>query len=327
MYKSISLFLFLLISIDCFSQNLISGVVTEDGTSKNLSGVIVTVEGTTNSEITDEEGKFSMEIDLPSAEYVVSVGKNGYKTEFVLVEVFESGDVRLDNVKLSLTSAEKKRRKKIAKELKKEEKKKKKEIEKILAKAKKESEKREKELKRLHKRLAKKNAKNESNFEENSIASPLNSDLVSKYAQLLGVSSHEITNLTLYDFIEEWFDTPYLLGGETSEGIDCSSFTQRLYTTVYDLYIERTAQKQYDSKLTDKFQGKEYLHEGDLIFFTGVNDKTNKISHVGIYLKNGRFVHATSHKKDTGTRGVKISNLDHPYWKKRFYAAGRRIRN
>lgn len=327
MRKSIPLLLILLTSLDCFSQSVVSGAVVENGSSQKLSGAIVSIEGTAVSEITDVEGKFSMDIDLPSAEYVVSVSKDGYKSEFILIEIFKSGDLILDRVELTLTSNEKKRRKKIAKALEKEEKKKNKEIEKVLRKAKREKDKREKELKRLQKRIDKKKSKAHSKFENSSITSPENTDLVSKYAQLLGVSTLEITNLELYNFIEDWIGTPYLLGGETSEGIDCSSFSQRLYTTVFDLYIERTAQKQHDSKLTDKFQGKEYLHEGDLIFFTGVNDKSNVISHVGIYLKNGRFVHATPHKRDTGTRGVKISNLEDLYWKKRFYTAGRRIRN
>ncbi len=327
MRKSVLLLLFLLISLDCFSQSVISGIVVENGSSQYLSEAIVTVEGTSVSEITDMEGKFSIDFDLPPAEYVLTVSKNGYKTEFFLIEFFQSGSVSVDQVKLTLTSSEKKRRKKIAKELKKEEKKKNKEIDKVLRKAKKEKDKREKELRRLQKRLAKKKSENQSRFENSVITSSQNTDLVNKYALLLGVASLEITNLKLYNFIEDWIGTPYLLGGETSEGIDCSSFSQRLYTRVYDLYIERTAQKQHDSKLTDKFQGKEYLHEGDLVFFKGVNDNSNDISHVGIYLKNERFVHATSHKRDTGTSGVKISNLEDQYWKKRFYTAGRRIRN
>lgn len=328
MYKSFQFFLFLL-SFNCFSQNFFNGVVSEDGSSLKISGAIVSIEGTSSSEITDEEGKFSIDINLPSKEYVVSISKNGYETKFILIEISGSRNISLDDIKLSLNSAEKKRRKKIAKKLEREEKNKTKLINKTLRLAKKEKDKRDKELERLKKSLSKNKSKNkkEVNFEDASISSPLNANLVSKYSELLGVSNNKITNLNLYEFIEKWEGIPYLLGGETSEGIDCSSFTQRLYTSVYDLYIERTAQKQFDSKLTDKFQGKEYLHEGDLIFFTGVNDKKNVVSHVGIYLQNGKFVHSTSYKRDTGTHGVKISDLNHPFWKKRFLAAGRRIQN
>ena len=61
---------------------------------------------------------------------------------------------------------------------------------------------------------------------------------------------------------------------------------------------------------------REDLKEGDLVFFK-INSRT--ISHVGIYLGNNRFAHASS------SRGVVLSNLDEPYYKRYFYKGGRLI--
>lgn len=328
-HKRLSTLFLFLISFHCISQNLFHGIISEEGSSLKIAGAIVSIEGTSISKNTDKDGKFSINHKLPSKEYIVTIEKEGYDMKFVLIEILESKDIFLDEIKLSLNSAEKKRRKKIARKLRKEKKKKNRLIKRTLLLARKEKEKRNKELERLKKSLHKTRSKKKKkvNFEDTFISPELNSNLLIKYSELLGVTSDKITNFKLYEFIAKWEGIPYLLGGETTEGIDCSSFTQRLYTSVYDLYIERTAQKQFNSKLTDKFQGREFLHEGDLIFFTRVNNKKNIVNHVGIYLQNGKFVHSTSFKRDTGTNGVKISDLNHPFWKKRFLAAGRRIQN
>ena len=147
-----------------------------------------------------------------------------------------------------------------------------------------------------------------------------------KYAEMLGVPVEELTNRKLYDFIDDWIGTPYELGGETKEGIDCSSFTQRIYTSVLNKYIERVASKQYYSKYSDKFTLISSLKEGDLVFFHGMSKSTKKsITHVGLYLHNNKFVHATSSKRTEGYNGVKISDLSDDYWSVRFQAGVRRL--
>ena len=143
-----------------------------------------------------------------------------------------------------------------------------------------------------------------------------------EYAKLLNTKPDSLQNIRLYKFIDKWMNTPYLLGGETEEGIDCSSFTQLLYIEAFDRYIERTAQKQFDSENVRKFRGIEFLEEGDFLFFHRLNE--NIISHVGIYLKNNKFINATSYRGGSGTNGVKISDLSDSYWKKRFVAGGKR---
>ncbi|MBA3662777.1 MAG: C40 family peptidase [Bacteroidetes bacterium] len=127
----------------------------------------------------------------------------------------------------------------------------------------------------------------------------------------LGITSKEIKQSKLYSFIDEWYGAPYKYGGCLKSGVDCSCFTDLLYESVYD---RKTARSSGDIfKECDKISN-ENLKEGDLVFFI-TNGKS--ISHVGIYLKNDKFVHASSSK------GVIISDLKEAYYKKTFYSAGR----
>jgi len=147
-----------------------------------------------------------------------------------------------------------------------------------------------------------------------------------KYGKILDMNPLDLKNQALYLLIDKWIGTPYLLGGDTKEGIDCSSFTQLVYTKIYEEYIERTAETQFESEQTDKFRGQQYLQEGDLMFFTAPITRNQQIEHVGIYLGNNRFIHATNRKGLSGYRGVKISNLKHDYWQSRFLAGGRKLK-
>lgn len=132
-----------------------------------------------------------------------------------------------------------------------------------------------------------------------------------RYAMMLDVPVEEITNFSLYSFVDEWYGTRYRFGGTTKNGIDCSSFTQKLYAATYGIEIPRTAITQYGvcKKIT-----KSELQEGDLIFF---HTTRKGISHVGVYLGNDRFVHASS------SRGVVISNLTESYYVNAYRASGR----
>lgn len=145
-----------------------------------------------------------------------------------------------------------------------------------------------------------------------------------KYSPILGVLPDQISNIKLYKFIDGWMDTPYLMGGENKEGIDCSFFSQFLYHDVYENLIERTAEKQYSAPNTSKFVGQEYLKEGDLLFFNLSGSELAPITHVGVYLKNGKFVHSTSKRTSKGNNGVQISNLSDSHWQRLFVAAGRK---
>lgn len=103
---------------------------------------------------------------------------------------------------------------------------------------------------------------------------------------------------------------PYRLGGSTVRGIDCSAFVRKMYQ-FFDISLPRTAQEQSNVGLS---VNKNELLEGDLVFF-----RTRKpVGHVGIYVGNNEFVHASSRD-----RAVRIDNLDSPYFQKRFIRAVR----
>jgi hypothetical protein len=132
-----------------------------------------------------------------------------------------------------------------------------------------------------------------------------------KYAGMMGVKETEITNLQLYRFIDEWYSVPYKSAGKTKSGVDCSGFVSVLCAQVYNKTIGGPATAIFAS--CDVVSEKN-LQEGDLVFFKINSDK---VSHVGVYLKNRRFVHASTHK------GVMINSLDEEYYKKYFYKGGR----
>lgn len=137
--------------------------------------------------------------------------------------------------------------------------------------------------------------------------------LQQKYAGLLNVDAQLLTEpgtVGLLEQIEEWYGTRYKYGGTGKNGIDCSAFTQTIYSSVFGMSIPRTASEQFRSA---KIISTTELQQGDLVFF----NTTGGISHVGIYLTNNKFVHASS------TGGVKISDLFEAYYLRRYLGAGR----
>jgi cell wall-associated NlpC family hydrolase len=133
-----------------------------------------------------------------------------------------------------------------------------------------------------------------------------------KYAILLNVPVEEITNKYQIQFIESWYGVPYRMGGIDRKGVDCSAFTQSFIASLYGLSIARTSREQYANCTRIK---KDELDEGDLVFFYTTRRKV--ISHVGVYLRNNKFVHAST------SSGVMISDLSDDYFARRFMGAGR----
>ncbi|MEO6835913.1 MAG: C40 family peptidase [Candidatus Tumulicola sp.] len=105
--------------------------------------------------------------------------------------------------------------------------------------------------------------------------------------------------------------TPYVFGGTTPSGFDCSAFVQHVYGMA-GISLPRTADAQYDYG-KPAFGGPRV---GDLVFF---ETYTEGVSHVGIYLGKGEFVHASS------SHGVMVSKLSDSYWKSRYVGAKRLI--
>lgn len=134
--------------------------------------------------------------------------------------------------------------------------------------------------------------------------------LQNKYAKILDVNNLDLNNVKLYSFIDQWYGTNYKYGGFSKKGIDCSGFCKILYSEVYDKEIERTTQSLANQI---KQVEKENLQEGDLVFF---NISKKKNSHVGVYLVNKQFVHAST------SSGVIISSLENIYYKQSFSKGG-----
>ncbi len=148
-----------------------------------------------------------------------------------------------------------------------------------------------------------------------------------KYGAIIGVTPEKVKPVVLYEFIDSWMGTPYKMGGETKKGIDCSFFAQFLFHDVYGSLIERTAEKQFMAPSTDKFIGQEYLRQGDLLFFNPNGSQYYAITHVGVYLGHGKFVHSSSNRTASGSNGVQISNFKDKRWQDMFVAAGRKSLN
>ena len=151
------------------------------------------------------------------------------------------------------------------------------------------------------------------------------SPLAKKYSRVLDIPIDSIHNEKLYAFVDEWLGTPYRYGGEDTSAIDCSYFAQKLYHSVYSTLLPRTAGSQFKSNEIYLFKGRQYIKEGDLLFFKLPGSR--RVDHVGVYLKNNRFVHSTARKSVKGKNGVQISLLNDPYWDRIFAAAGKVKRN
>ncbi|MFY9631545.1 MAG: C40 family peptidase [Candidatus Cybelea sp.] len=103
---------------------------------------------------------------------------------------------------------------------------------------------------------------------------------------------------------------PYVFGGTSTSGFDCSGFVQHVFGLM-GISLPRTADAQYDV-------GRPTVggpRAGDLVFF----DTYGGVSHVGIYLGRGKFVHASS------SHGVMVSKLSDSYWAARYVGAKRLI--
>lgn len=115
------------------------------------------------------------------------------------------------------------------------------------------------------------------------------------------------------DEIISYLNTPYKYGGDSRLGIDCSAFTQKVYLNSLDIKIPRTAREQYHSWKV--FKDRNSLKFGDLVYFN-----TSKIyfpGHVGIYLDDDLFAHASSSK------GVIVSSMENIYYSSKFVGANR----
>ncbi|PVX33035.1 putative lipoprotein NlpC [Pasteurella langaaensis DSM 22999] len=110
----------------------------------------------------------------------------------------------------------------------------------------------------------------------------------------------------------EWGGTPYVLGGNTRNGVDCSGFTRVTFIDRFNIQLPRTTTEQ--SKYGKKVP-KNQIQTGDLVFFKTGRGPNGY--HVGIYVKDDKFLHAST------KGGVIYSSLNNPYWLKTFWQVRR----
>jgi lipoprotein Spr len=135
-----------------------------------------------------------------------------------------------------------------------------------------------------------------------------------KYAILLDMPVEMINDNRLLELIESWYGTRYRYGGDSREGTDCSGFAKAFMSSYYGVELTRRSEDQYKQCPTKV--KKKKLRQGDLVFFR-TNGSKGGITHVGVFLCNNKFVHAST------SSGVIISDLDEDYYKARYAGAGR----
>ena len=114
----------------------------------------------------------------------------------------------------------------------------------------------------------------------------------------------------IMDQYADWKGVRYRLGGSTKKGIDCSAFVQRTFREQFGLDLPRST---YEQQEMGKSISRTNLRTGDLVLCRA--GSTGR--HVGIYIGNDQFVHAST------SSGVTISSMNEPYWKKRYNEARR----
>ena len=132
------------------------------------------------------------------------------------------------------------------------------------------------------------------------------------YSQELGVELDHEADKSLIETVTRWLGAPYRSGGSTEIGTDCSGFVMRAYQQAYGITLVHSSGGLFQRTARVK---RTEMREGDLVFFR--RSRRSPIYHVGIYLRDGKFVHSQS-----GV-GVKVSSLAEGYWGRNYCGAGR----
>jgi len=123
-------------------------------------------------------------------------------------------------------------------------------------------------------------------------------------------STWQAMDALLRQYAERWLDTPYLFGGASHRGVDCSGLIQRVYADALNVSLPRTTSEQIRAGTRVSLKR---TRPGDLVFF----EPRGKSRHAGIVLDGQQFLHASS------SRGVMISPLDRGYWSQHMKTARR----
>lgn len=143
------------------------------------------------------------------------------------------------------------------------------------------------------------------------------SSIMQKISNQKSTQNTAISNTTKEQLLMEiikYLNTPYLYGGTTMNGIDCSAFTQAVFQNTFQTSLLRSARDQYTQGF--EIDDRQDLQFGDLVFFN--TRRRVRPGHVGIYIGDNLFAHSSS------KNGVIVSSLDHEYYSRKFMG-GRRI--
>ena len=152
---------------------------------------------------------------------------------------------------------------------------------------------------------------------DKNVITPAGHDLVSDEWARLDIKLGRKDNKELYKELKRWLGTPYVYAAHTcGEGTDCSGMVMEVYLKVYGIKVHRNSAKMLEQNC--KPIDVEDLREGDLVFFITSSD--GHVSHVGIDLKDYKFVHASS------SRGVAVDDLRQNYYATHFHTAARVVK-
>lgn len=144
------------------------------------------------------------------------------------------------------------------------------------------------------------------------LSEPVDSTFYQRYSRKLGLKLDYNEDKDLLKTITGWLGTPYSYGSGSKKGTDCSGFVTSIYREVYGVDLSRSSRSMFDDVTRIR---KDSIRTGDLVFFR--RSPKQPIFHVGIYLKDNKFVHSAT------SGGVMISSLQEPYYRNYYYAAGR----
>jgi cell wall-associated NlpC family hydrolase len=133
-----------------------------------------------------------------------------------------------------------------------------------------------------------------------------------RYSRKLGLKLDYNEDKDLLQTVTGWLGTPYSYGSSSKRGTDCSGFVTSIYRDVYGIDLSRSSHSMFDDVTHIR---KDSIRTGDLVFFR--RSPKQPIFHVGIYLKDNKFVHSATNG------GVMISSLQEPYYRNYYAAAGR----
>ena len=135
------------------------------------------------------------------------------------------------------------------------------------------------------------------------------SSYASAYPVTVNLSRAEIAHRLKNEFAD-WRGTRHRMGGNGARGFDCSGFSLHLFAATLGVNLPRTTARQ---AALGRFIDRSHLKPGDLVFFR----PPTYPRHVGVYVGNGEFVHASSSK------GVTLSRLDSTYWRRHYWMSRR----